>query len=245
MKILSIIFASLAIVAAGCQSSSSSPPASGMSSLRVRVVAEPKAGYSAPADRVQVYDAPTKRTNATGDFETVDYSGLKEIVVWLEPMSGSAAKSPSTAAAIEVDARKPAAGLTTAVAVGQQLMVHNNGAAAGNLYSVSDGNDFNLGSIAPGATATFTARSEGLIEILNARLKDPVALVYAAPSPWVSLAKSGGTVEFNNVPPGQYRIVSWHPRLPGSQTMVTLAANQAGSATIKVGVNTLPKVGSR
>ena len=33
-----------------------------MSSLRVRVLAEPKAGYSSPADRVKVYDAPTKRT---------------------------------------------------------------------------------------------------------------------------------------------------------------------------------------
>jgi hypothetical protein len=123
--------------------------------------------------------------------------------------------------------------------------VRNTGAGAGNLYSVSDGNDFNLGSVAPGTTATFTARSEGLIEILNASLKDPVALVYVAPSPWVSLAKSGGTVEFNNLPPGQYRIASWHPRLPGSETTVTLAANQSSTATIKVGVNTLPKVGSR
>jgi hypothetical protein len=170
---------------------------------------------------------------------------LNEIVVWLEPVSGDNAKSPPTAATIEVDARKPATSLSAAVSVGQQVVVRNIGPNSGNLYSVSDGNDFNLASVAPGGTAAFTARSEGLIEILNASLKDPVALVYAAPSPWVSLAKSGSSIEFNNLPPGQYRIVSWHPRLPGSQTTITLAANQASTATIKVGVNTLPKVGSR
>src|ERR1041385_2104097 len=105
MKILSILFACLGGVGAGCQSSPP-PPASGMSSLRVRVLAEPKGGYSSPADRVQVYDAPGKRTNPTGDFETVDYSALKEIVVWLEPVSGAAAKAPPATASIEVDARK-------------------------------------------------------------------------------------------------------------------------------------------
>src|SRR5260221_13028999 len=106
MKIVSILIASLGLMLAGCQSSSP-PPASGMSSLRVRVMAEPKAGYSSPADRVQVYDAPAKRTNATGDFETVDYSALREIVVWLEPMSAADAKPPPAPALIEIDAGKP------------------------------------------------------------------------------------------------------------------------------------------
>jgi hypothetical protein len=243
MKTPGMLLVCLLALLAGCQSAT--PPTAGMAALRVHVMAEPKAGFTSPADRVSTYDTPAKRTSASGDFETVDYSALKEIVVWLEPVSGSPAKATQSAVSIDVDPQHPAPALTRAVSVGEQVIVHNNGAAAANLYSVSDGNDFDLGSIAPGGNATFTARSEGLIEILNAKLKDPVALVYAAPSPWVVLAKSGGTVELSNLPPGQYKIVSWHPRLPGSHTSVTLAANQSATATIKVGVNTLPKIGSR
>ncbi|HEV8607003.1 MAG TPA: hypothetical protein VGQ99_16805 [Tepidisphaeraceae bacterium] len=243
MRISATLFASLCALLAGCQSAS--PPPAGMASLRIRVVAEPKAGFTSPADRVMTYDAPAKRTNASGDFEPVDYSALKEIVVWIEPVSANSAKSLQSPSSIDIDARKPTTSLNLAASVGQQVTIRNTGSASGNLYSVSDGNDFNLGSLPPGGTATFTPHSEGLIEILNASLKEPVALVYAAPSPWVSLAKSGGTVDFTNLPPGQYRIISWHQRLPGSQTDITLSANQASTATIKVGVNALPKIGSR
>jgi hypothetical protein len=216
-----------------------------MAALRIRVMAEPKAGFASPADRVSTYDAPVKRTSVSGDFETVDYSALKEIVVWIEPASGTTAKPPQHPASIDLDPQKPATSLALAASVGQQVTIRNTGSNSANLYSVSDNNDFSLGSIPPGGTASFTARSEGLIEILNAKLKDPVALVYAAPSTWVSLAKSGSTIEFTNLPPGQYKIFSWHPRLPGSETTITLSADQVSTATIKVGVNTLPKVGAR
>jgi len=232
------------VLLCGCQSSTSPPPA-GMAALRIKVMAEPKAGFTSPADRVLTYDAPVKRTNTSGDFEPVDYSALKEIVVWIEPASGSAAKPPQHPVLLDIDPQKPATNLNLAASVGQQVTLRNTTSNSANLYSVSDNNDFNLGSIPLAGTATFTARSEGLIEILNAKLKDPVALVYAAPSPWVSLAKSGSTIEFTNLPPGQYKIISWHPRLPGSQTTITLSADQVSTATIKVGVNTLPKVGAR
>jgi hypothetical protein len=61
----------------------------------------------------------------------------------------------------------------------------------------------------------------------------------------VSLARSGSSVDFTNLPPGQYKLASWHPRLPGYETILTLSPDQIAAATIKVGVNALPKVGPR
>src|SRR6266576_2204290 len=101
MKTSAIIFASLLVMLCGCQSSTP-PPQAGMAAVRIRVMAEPKAGFTSPDDRVKTYDAPAKRTSATGDFETVDYSALKEIVVWVEPVSGSTVKSPQHSASIDV-----------------------------------------------------------------------------------------------------------------------------------------------
>jgi len=39
--------------------------------------------------------------------------------------------------------------------------------------------------------------------------------------------------------------VSWHPRLPGTEQTITLSADQMAGASIKVGVNELPKVSGK
>ena len=231
---------------AGCESVPA--PAPGTAALRLMVVAEPKTGAVAANTHVSVYDSATATGygpsgGSGGDFERVDYPALSEIVVWLEPIDSTKAANPDhPSTPVEIDPQKPATFLTGAVCVGQPLVIHNGGSRAANVYSVSDGNDFDLGSLPPGGTVRYTVRSPGLIEILSDSIADPVATIYAVPTPWFRLARSGQTVAFTDLPPGRYRVVSWHPRLPGHQATVTLLANQIASATIKVGVNGLPIV---
>src|SRR5207249_369729 len=45
-----------------------------------------------------------------------------------------------------------------------------------------------------------------------------------------------------DVTPGDYRLRSWHYRLPGTSTNVTLAPGKSTKSTLVVGVNALPKV---
>jgi hypothetical protein len=66
--------------------------------------------------------------------------------------------------------------------------------------------------------------------------------MYATPMEWGQSSHAGQTVEFNNIPPGRYQIVSWHPRLPGTTDSIDLKADHVQDATIKVGVNSLPGV---
>jgi hypothetical protein len=235
----SLIFALFLLPLVGCQSGPT--PSAGMSAIRINVIAEPKAGVKDSSSLVTMYDTSAKEHGA---FERVDYSALDEIVVWIEPTAKSAggANAPAT---IDVNAQKPTENLAAAVSVGQTLVVHNAGSTARNFYSVSDGNEFDLGAVAAGGRAQYVVKSEGLIEVLAAGAKEPVARVYSAPSRWVKLTQSGTTVDFVDLPPGNYKVVSWHPRLPGTQSPVTLAPNQSGKASIKVGVNALPKVGPR
>ena len=229
----------LLVLLVGCQQASH--PASGLATLEVKVIAEPKAG--APrASPLRVYDVAVPR--ATGSFERVDYSSLDNIVVWLEPKGGATTRPSAPANPLTIDVATRDATMRP-TSVGQRLVFRNSGTAPRTIYSVSDGNEFDLGSIPPGGSGEYAVRSPGPIEVLTDSSSDPTAILYAAPTRWMTLARSGETVSFNDVPPGNYRLVSWHPRLPGSQQNVTLGPDQAASATIKVTVNGLPEVQAR
>src|ERR1044071_3474716 len=113
-------------------------------------------------------------------------------------------------------------------------MIRNRRDKPAAVWSVSDGNEFNLGTLAPGADATWTAKSGGAVEVLTDAYSDPVAQIYVAPSAWVGRTRSDKGVTFSNVPPGRYRAVCWHARLPGSQSDVTLVADKTAHVNLKV-----------
>jgi hypothetical protein len=224
----------------GCQATPR--PSPGMAALRVNVVAEPKAGAKPAGESGAGYDgAPGAASYGEGAFERVNYSALDEIVVWAEP-SGALQTTGAAPVTIQIDAGKPSRNIDRAVGVGQKLIMRNHGAQPANIYSVSEKNEFDLGSVPAGASAEYLVKSPGIIEILCPTVKDPVAQVYAAPTRWVSLTRAGRSVDFNDLPPGLCRLISWHPRLPGSETSITLSADQFAITSIKVGVNALPKV---
>jgi len=231
----------LAVMVAGC--GRAAPPASvalpspGKAVLELQIVAEPKDGVSAePAD---------PGTYVTPVMERLDYANLPDIVVWLEPVNGSPTGATGLAPVpVDVDPRQAAGGVAAAVTVGQKIVLHNTSSMAADFYSVSDGNDFDLGQIAPGATASYTVKSIGLIDVLTDSVRDPIVRIYAAPTSRVQLTAAGKTVEFRDLPPGQYKAITWHPRLPGSELPIVLSADQITTATAKVGVNDLPKIAS-
>jgi hypothetical protein len=245
----------LSILIPGCASNT---PAPGTASLRVQVTAQPKAAYTAANHRVPLYDVepgfgysagngefgPRPVDSAPSDYEKVDYTALDDVVIWLEPADGAkvnAASPPDVS--IDVDPQKAADAdeLTAAVAVGQRVILHNHGSKSGTVYSVSDGNEFQLGSVSPGGSGSLTVQSPGSIEVVTTSLDGAIARLYAAPTPWVRLVRAGQTVQFDDLPPGRYAIVSWHPRLPGHKTSVELTADKTSKAQITVGVQGLPK----
>jgi hypothetical protein len=223
----------LVALAMGCHAR----PDAGMAAAEVRVIAKPKAGLTEGFARVPVYDAAPVRPAAAGAFEHVDYSQLTDIIVWLQPATTGAAITPSSLS-LDIDPGNPSATVHPA-SVGGKVLFHNRSSHAVAIYSVSDGNEFELPAIAPGATGEYTIRSEGMIELLSDPARPPIAQLYAAPSPWVARVRSGRSIMFNHVPPGQYQAICWHPRLPGSSAELTLSAGELARSTLTVGVNSL------
>ena len=229
------------LLPAGCQNAAQ-PVATipGLATLRVHVVAEPKAGAPRSDATLSSFDTPMQKN--TGAFTKVDYADLSQIVVWLQPGDDSivGGKRPP----VELSLRDPAPvdSVTAVASVGQQVIFKNATGNPQTFYSVSDGNNFNLGSVGPGATAQFTVKSAGTIEVLSESSTDPLAVLETAATPWIKLTRAGDGVTFSNVMPGAYTVVSWHPRLPGSQTQVQLSPDHTADVQVRVGVNALPKV---
>jgi hypothetical protein len=229
ISILALMFA------CGCnrtQTASVAPPSPGMAVVELQVGAEPKEGVKA-AD-------PNDGTYVTAVMERVDYANLPDVVVWLDAGGNSSSTAPHVS--IDADGSQAATSITAVAGVGAEVSLKNKGTTAAEFYSVSDGNEFDLGKLEPGSGGTFVIKSSGLIEILTDSVRDPVARIYAAPTSLVKLTSAGQTVEFRDVKPGVYKVGTWHPRLPGHEISLNLPADQVTNAVVNVGVNGLKQL---
>jgi hypothetical protein len=242
-----LLLMTVVALVAGCQSA---PPKSsaGMASVRVQVVARPKAGsrLAAAARGPAVYDDPgttPAREPGAGAYETVDYDNVEDVIVWLEPVTGSST-APGAPLTVQVVADK-VGGAIIAASVGQKIVLRNAGERPTDIYSVSEGNEFDFKGVAAGGSVEYLVRSPGMVEVLTDPSKEPAARVYAAPSRWVARTRSGRGVDFVDVAPGRYAVVAWHARLPGARAEVELAADRRAQVRLEIGVNALPKAAAR
>ena len=102
-----------------------------------------------------------------------------------------------------------------------------------------------MGSISAGGSKTVALTSPGHLTLFRESGQsddERLADIYVAPTSWARKTLSGETVSFGPIPPGRYTLAVWHPRLPGSQQSVDVAAGGYTSVSVSIGVNPLPKV---
>ena len=229
----------------GCEAPMRLQP--GMAGLIVRVRAEPKTGYVPPGTTAgsDPYASPNQASAQVefGRFERIDYDALSDIVVWAAPRDARPPAVTPPVVTVDVPRIAPSGGgPVRATGVGGRVLARSRRDDPTGVYSVSDGNDFDLGRLAPDGETAWSARTPGLVEVLCEAFPEPIAQIYIAPSGWVSTTRSGESVRFADLPPGRYRVVCWHPRLPGSETDVVLTPDRVTRVSLTVGVNSLPKV---
>lgn len=228
------IFASL--LAAGCAGTKQPGSQLDGTNLIVNVKAVPKEGWHDPRnDSGYTGLAPGEPKS----FETTDYASLDEIVIWVESTEKESYVGLSGSLSIDLG------GVNPDLVVGGWGAIWDLRNRTGRTLEVflrtEDGKVLSLGNV-PGPGNSFSPRVSGYVEVLTSAREEPVARVYIAPTPFVQLAKANSSVTFLGMPPGKAKIHSWHPRLPGSVVDVNLPLNRTTTATITVGVNSLPKV---
>jgi hypothetical protein len=237
-----------AMALSGCTPTPIAEP--GFAVLEVKVAAVPKKGMKSAQSGGPVaggYGEVEEGPERGRAFERVDYKKLEGVVVWAEPRDGqkfvpaqTSASEGDAVASVHIDSSARPKTQMAAVSVGGALRLINETSRSMKVYSVTEGNEFSL-ALAPKSNKEWSPKATGPVEVLVSGVDDPIAIVYVTPSPWVTVARGGDVVRFAHMPPGHYEVGSWHARLPGTRSAVSLTQGQVTVDHVTVGVDALQR----
>ncbi len=156
---------------------------------------------------------------------------LAEAVVFLESAQAKAATKPTTGVEIE-QAAKQFTHRVTVVPLGSEVLFPNRDKVRHHVFSFSPTKTFEL-KLYAGTPANPVLFDKPGIAVLGCNIHDNmVAWVVVVESPYYGLSAAPGKVRLDNVPPGNYRLRTWHPDLPPGtapleQALVVPAAGTA------------------
>jgi hypothetical protein len=241
-----IVIAGLIASTIGCASGPKIAP--GKSAAEIAVKAEPKKGYHPPSDSMSYAGGAADQLGSSSpqdkQFTLLDYNGLYGIVVWLEPTSGSMTNSTPQNLPLASPNQKTIDDASPRIcAVGDKLVILNRSSKTDSYYlRFDDGSVADIGSIGAGKTGAYILQRPGSQSVVSDSLDRAIERLFVASSPIYKVTHCNSTITFNDVQPGEYRLRSWHYRLPGTSTNLTLAPNKSTKSTVVLGVNALPKV---
>ncbi len=221
-------------------------PEPGRAALVVTVHAEPHRGTAAPTGPYGAgggYGSGYGSRSVGGKYERMNYDDVADIAVWVSPIAVPAGEptvmdTPHAAVLTDNGFEEP----VLAVAAGGILQVANASASPWTVYSVDEPNDFDLGSLQPGQSASVQVKAGEPFHLLVEENESFQAQVYVAPPGAAAVTNGGGTWTLNNLAPGTYRVGAWHWRLPSAETEVTLSAGEVRKVSLTLSVNNLPEL---
>jgi plastocyanin len=165
-----------------------------------------------------------------------DGKALPETVVFLESSAAKAAAKPMTGVEIEQDKRRFTRRVSV-VTLGSEVAFPNRDSVRHHVYSFSPAKTFEL-KLYAGKPANPVLFDKAGVAVLGCNIHDNmVAWVVVVETPHHGVADASGTLRIDNVPPGSYRLRSWHPGLPpgapAADEALVVAASGA-SARVKL-----------
>lgn len=142
-----------------------------------------------------------------------DGKPLAEAAVFLESREARLASRPATGVEI-AQAAKRFTTRVTVVPVGTEIAFPNRDKVRHHVFSFSPVKTFEL-KLYAGVPANPVLFDKPGIAVLGCNIHDTmVAWVVVVESPYYGLSGAAGSVHLDNVPPGSYRLRTWHPDLP-------------------------------
>jgi plastocyanin len=163
-----------------------------------------------------------------------DGKPLPETVVFLESPEARAAARPLQGAEI-VQIERRFVPRVSVVTPGTAVSFPNRDTVRHHVYSFSAVKPFDL-KLYAGTPANPVAFDKPGIAVLGCNIHDHmIAWVVVVDTPHFAIAGSGGALRLDNVPPGSYRLRSWHAGLPpGTPAADTALVVPAGGARAQV-----------
>nr|WP_315245757.1 methylamine utilization protein [uncultured Albidiferax sp.] len=159
---------------------------------------------------------------------------LPGAVVYLESKDTAAAAKPLQGAEV-AQANRQFDPQVRVVTVGSAVQFPNHDTVRHQVYSFSDTKRFEL-KLYAGTTASPVVFDKPGIAVLGCNIHDSmVAWVIVVPTPYFGRSGADGKLSLDNVPAGNYRLRTWHTRLPvGTPALDQALTVPATGATVAV-----------
>jgi plastocyanin len=173
-----------------------------------------------------------------------DGKPLAEAAVFLESREARAALKPATGIEVE-QANKQFTHRVTVVPMGSEVAFPNRDKVRHHVYSFSPIKTFEL-KLYNGTPSNPVLFDKSGIAVLGCNIHDNMlAWVVVVETPYYGLTAAAGKVKLDNVPPGNYKLRTWHPELPpGAAAPEQALVVPAAGATLTVQM-ALPGIAAR
>ena len=135
---------------------------------------------------------------------------VNETVVWLEPHTGTKAARRPPATFTMTTRGKTLIPHVLAVPLGSTVAFPNEDPISHNLFSLSTGNDFDLGLYRTGAGKSHTFTVPGIVNVYCNVHPNMSAVVHVMTTPYYGFVQNGSTFSLPDVQPGRYDAVVWN-----------------------------------
>lgn len=171
--------------------------------------------------------SPAPLAAVTGRLKVTDRGGrtapdVEQAVVWLVARGTIPAVAPARADV--TTERRTFSPHVTVVPVGSTIRFPNRDGFNHNVFSLTEGNSFDLGLYERGEGKTTVFTNAGVVNVFCNVHSTMSAIVVVRNTPWFAQPSVDGSFTIGNVPPGQYVLHTWHERAQESTQPVTVAA---------------------
>ena len=118
----------------------------------------------------------------------------------------------------------------SAVSVGATLVFPNVDDIMHNVFSLAEGNRFDLGLYKSGAKKNFVFETPGLVRIYCNIHPQMSAFVHVMPNSYFAWAEPDGSFVIPDVPPGDYTLNAWHEE--GEQMQPVVVTEQGANGVV-------------
>lgn len=144
-----------------------------------------------------------------------------ETLVWLEPASADVKVPKRPAATFQMVTRgKMLIPHVLAIPAGSTVTFPNDDPISHNLFSLSPGNNFDLGLYRRGAGKQETFTTAGVVNVYCNVHPNMSSVIHVMSTPWYTFADQNGNYAFSDIPAGKYRLVAWNEQSGTTQSPV-------------------------
>jgi len=178
--------------------------------------------------------------------ERVDYSAMRDFVVYIEGRAGSVEMLSTNVVTVETKkvAQQGAVFLphVMPVLVGTTVEWPNDDDIYHNVFSMSDPKQFDLGLYKgnpPNKRVTFD--KPGRVDVFCSIHENMHCIILVLENPYFAATDEDGHYRISDVPPGTYKLRAWHERLPADEREITVPTNGEVKVDFVLGIKNLPQ----